>query len=256
MRAVRHRGARLEAQVDAKRFSPCGRGSLNLHADVQEPAPARVLAERAGAQFVVAQAVAVPQAELVAGENNLPSLVFRRALLERNPAERALRRLGVRHAPIEPRLFELLAADRVFLAHLLSRRAADQHVVALAESGRELLEIESAQPLVAFADGSAAGFVNEIPDLIDLTRHPAEHAGVLVLDSQLEGLDCFHTPKYIGRPWIASCGRCAGLRGNPGRVQRGGVLWSPSYGYFAASCAGAPISILRQYIQQQQAPPA
>ena len=32
----------------------------------------------------------------------------------------------------------------------------------------------------------------------------------------------------------------------------GGALWSPSY--FAASCGGAPISIIRQYIEQQQTP--
>ena len=31
-----------------------------------------------------------------------------------------------------------------------------------------------------------------------------------------------------------------------------GVLWSPSY--FASSCGGATISIVRQYIEQQQAP--
>ncbi|MGH8181620.1 MAG: IS200/IS605 family transposase [Steroidobacteraceae bacterium] len=31
-----------------------------------------------------------------------------------------------------------------------------------------------------------------------------------------------------------------------------GVLWSPSY--FAASCGGAPIGIVRQYIEQQKAP--
>lgn len=31
-----------------------------------------------------------------------------------------------------------------------------------------------------------------------------------------------------------------------------GILWSPSY--FAASCGGAPISIVRQYIEQQQTP--
>ena len=37
-------------------------------------------------------------------------------------------------------------------------------------------------------------------------------------------------------------------------LKRRGVLWSPSY--FAASCGGAPISILRQYIEQQQAVPA
>jgi putative transposase len=31
-----------------------------------------------------------------------------------------------------------------------------------------------------------------------------------------------------------------------------GVLWSPSY--FTSSCSGAPISIVRQYIEQQNAP--
>jgi putative transposase len=32
------------------------------------------------------------------------------------------------------------------------------------------------------------------------------------------------------------------------------VLWSPSY--FAASCGGAPLNIIQQYIQQQQTPHA
>lgn len=31
-----------------------------------------------------------------------------------------------------------------------------------------------------------------------------------------------------------------------------GVLWSPSY--FASSCGGAPIDIIRQYIEQQKTP--
>ncbi|HAO0253441.1 TPA: IS200/IS605 family transposase, partial [Escherichia coli] len=31
-----------------------------------------------------------------------------------------------------------------------------------------------------------------------------------------------------------------------------GVLWSPSY--FAGSCGGAPISIIHQYIEQQETP--
>jgi putative transposase len=31
-----------------------------------------------------------------------------------------------------------------------------------------------------------------------------------------------------------------------------GALWSPSY--FAGSCGGAPIAIIRQYIEQQQTP--
>lgn len=33
---------------------------------------------------------------------------------------------------------------------------------------------------------------------------------------------------------------------------RGGALWSPSY--FAGSCGGAPIEIIRQYIEQQNTP--
>jgi putative transposase len=31
-----------------------------------------------------------------------------------------------------------------------------------------------------------------------------------------------------------------------------GVLWSPSY--FASSCGGAPIDVLKQYIREQQTP--
>lgn len=31
-----------------------------------------------------------------------------------------------------------------------------------------------------------------------------------------------------------------------------GALWSPSY--FAGSCGGAPIAVIRQYIEQQQTP--
>ena len=33
----------------------------------------------------------------------------------------------------------------------------------------------------------------------------------------------------------------------------GGALWSPSY--FAGSCGGAPLDVIRQYIEQQQTPP-
>lgn len=36
------------------------------------------------------------------------------------------------------------------------------------------------------------------------------------------------------------------------RLKRRGVLWSPSY--FASSCGGAPIDILRKYIEEQQTP--
>jgi len=55
-----------------------------------------------------------------------------------------------------------------------------------------------------------------------------------------------------------------GLKGVSSRVSRqkgypsirkklwGGALWSPSY--FAGSCGGAPIEIVRQYIEQQKTP--
>ncbi|GAC30617.1 transposase [Brumicola pallidula] len=33
---------------------------------------------------------------------------------------------------------------------------------------------------------------------------------------------------------------------------RRGALWSPSY--FAGSCGGAPIAVIRKYIEQQQTP--
>ena len=40
--------------------------------------------------------------------------------------------------------------------------------------------------------------------------------------------------------------------GRVNRAIRHGHFWSPSY--FAASCGGAPLSIIRQYIEQQRAP--
>lgn len=36
------------------------------------------------------------------------------------------------------------------------------------------------------------------------------------------------------------------------KYYRKGVLWSPSY--FAGSCGGAPITVIRQYIEQQKSP--
>jgi len=36
------------------------------------------------------------------------------------------------------------------------------------------------------------------------------------------------------------------------RYYRKGVLWSPSY--FAGSCGAAPISVIRQYVEQQATP--
>lgn len=64
-------------------------------------------------------------------------------------------------------------------------------------------------------------------------------------------------------PKVSVSGLVNGLKGVSSRMLRQerpdiarrywkNMLWSPSY--FAASCGGAPISIIRQYIEQQQTP--
>jgi len=64
-------------------------------------------------------------------------------------------------------------------------------------------------------------------------------------------------------PKVSVSSRVNSLKGASSRVLRRlrpdiakrywrGVLWSPSY--FAASCGGAPISVVRQYIEQQKTP--
>ena len=65
-------------------------------------------------------------------------------------------------------------------------------------------------------------------------------------------------------PKIAISSLVNSLKGASSRILRtkhpeiknklwGNALWSPSY--FAASCGGAPIGIIKQYIQQQQQTP-
>ena len=65
-------------------------------------------------------------------------------------------------------------------------------------------------------------------------------------------------------PKVALSSLVNSLKGATSRVLRGerpdiaqryyykGALWSPSY--FAASCGGAPIGVVRQYIEQQRTP--
>jgi putative transposase len=65
-------------------------------------------------------------------------------------------------------------------------------------------------------------------------------------------------------PKVAVSGLVNSLKGVSSRMIRkknyptinkhlwGSALWSPSY--FSGSCGGAPISIVRQYIEQQNAP--
>jgi putative transposase len=66
-----------------------------------------------------------------------------------------------------------------------------------------------------------------------------------------------YPPRLLCRRWsIASkaSSRLVRKKNYPGMRKKrwGGVLWSPSY--FAGSCGGAPIAVIRPYIEQQQTP--
>jgi putative transposase len=51
---------------------------------------------------------------------------------------------------------------------------------------------------------------------------------------------------------VSARGLRAEFTGRVNRASMRGHFWSPSY--FAASCGGAPLSIIRQYIERQQRP--
>ena len=88
-------------------------------------------------------------------------------------------------------------------------------------------------------DATLVEFNGEVDHVHLLVNYPPK-VSVSSLVNSLKGVSSRLLRKEFGdfHPWL----------------KRRGVLWSPSY--FAASCGGAPISILRQYIQQQQAVPA
>ena len=88
-------------------------------------------------------------------------------------------------------------------------------------------------------DAQLVEFNGEVDHVHLLINYPPKVA-LSTLVNSLKGVSSRMLRKEFGdfHPWL----------------KRRGVLWSPSY--FAASCGGAPIAILRQYIEQQQAVPA
>ena len=88
-------------------------------------------------------------------------------------------------------------------------------------------------------DAQLVHFNGEVDHVHLLVNYPPKVALSTFVNSQ-KGVSSRMMRKEFGdfHPWL----------------KRRGVLWSPSY--FAASCGGAPIEILRQYIEQQQAVPA
>ena len=88
-------------------------------------------------------------------------------------------------------------------------------------------------------DAQLVEFNGEVDHVHLLINYPPKVA-LSTLVNSLKGVSSRMLRKEFGdfHPWL----------------KRRGVLWSPSY--FAASCGGVPIAILRQYIEQQQAVPA
>jgi len=64
-----------------------------------------------------------------------------------------------------------------------------------------------------------------------------------------EGID-LHTGEFPDRAYQATCFVNIALKSR-GRYSEG-VLWSPSY--FAGSCGGAALSIIKQHVEQQRMP--
>ena len=75
-------------------------------------------------------------------------------------------------------------------------------------------------------------------DHVHLLVHYPPKVAVSALVNSLKGASSRVLRKE--RPDIAKC------------FYHNGVLWSPSY--FAASCGGAPVSIVQQYTEQQETP--
>ena len=117
------------------------------------------------------------------------------------------------------------------------------HLVFVAKYRRRVFDGDAMQRLRAIFGKVCAGFEAHLIEMDGeddhvhlLVEYPPKLA-VSVLVNSLKGVSSRLLRKE--RPDIAS------------RYWKG-VLWSPSY--FASSCGGAPISIIRQYIEQQQTP--
>ena len=117
------------------------------------------------------------------------------------------------------------------------------HLVFVAKYRRRVFDGDAVQRLRAIFGKVCAGFEAHLIEMDGeddhvhlLVEYPPKLA-VSALVNSLKGVSSRllrkERPDIRGRYWK-------------------GVLWSPSY--FASSCGGAPIGIIRQYIEQQQTP--
>ena len=124
----------------------------------------------------------------------------------------------------------------VFLMHV--------HLVFVTKYRRQIFDYDATEKLRTYFSNVCADFEAE---LVEMDGEP-DHVHLLIN----------YPPKLAISSLVNS------LKGVSGRLLRRdrpdiavryyykGVLWSP--GYFASSCGGAPISVIRQYIEQQQTP--
>lgn len=118
------------------------------------------------------------------------------------------------------------------------------HLIFVAEYRRKVFDSEAISRLKDLFAKTCSGFEAELVEMdgerdhVHLLANYPPKVAVSALANSLKGASSRAPRKE--RPDIAR------------RYYLKGGLWSPSY--FAASCGGAPTSIIRQYIEQQQTP--
>lgn len=124
----------------------------------------------------------------------------------------------------------------VFLMHV--------HLVFVTRYRRQIFDHDATEKLRTYFSKVCADFEAELvemdgePDHVHLLINYPPKLAIFSLVNSLKGIS--NRLLRRDRPDIAV------------RYYYKGVLWSP--GYFASSCGGAPISAIRQYIEQQQTP--
>ena len=124
----------------------------------------------------------------------------------------------------------------VFLIHI--------HLVFVAKYRRKMFDQDAIEKLRGYFTSVCADFDVELVEMdgerdhVHLLINYPPKLSVSNLVNSLKGVSSRLLRR--DRPDIAS------------RYYYKGVLWSPSY--FAASCGGAPLSIIKQYIEQQETP--
>lgn len=159
------------------------------------------------------------------------------------------------------------ARQQQIFDQFLETPQAPQSVADFAVLGLERTTLQGYQATGASEFARARGL--GLPHQQDIVCLAAWHFTNVSLDfeAELAPFDGEHDQAHLlvnDPPKIAVSTRVNSLKGVSSRMIRkkshacirenlwDGALWSPSY--FADSCGGAPVAIIRQYIEQQQRP--